>query len=296
MPRIIYLSHINIDMRVSIITINYNNLDGLRKTVESVVGQTYHDFEYIIVDGASTDGGAEYLKDVGSMSYPFVLKWVSEKDSGIYNAMNKGVRMAEGEYVLMLNSGDYLVDEHVIERIIPELEGTDIVQGNNIELRGNKRSRYKGYAHSDIDFFDVMRGRFLHQASFCRRDLFERYGYFDESYRISGDTKFFLNCLGAHNATFKYVDIDVVNYDCTGISASQSGEWYEQGVKENTRLRDELFSKRIQKHFEDNDKKIQLYDVLHKHKWIWYLTMAVAHIYRLFYGDYPEDFKREEIE
>lgn len=287
-------------MKLSIVTINYNNAEGLRKTMESVLKQTYYDFEYIIVDGASTDGSVDIIKEYAQKAEsqePRVksMIWTSEPDTGIYNAMNKGVRKAIGEYVLMLNSGDYLVDEHVIKRMMPELDGTDIVQGNNIELRGNNLSRYKGYAHSDIDFFDVMRGRFLHQASFCRRDLFERYGYFDESYRISGDTKFFLNCLGAHNATFKYVDIDVDNFDCSGISASQSGEWYEQGVKENARLRDELFSKRMQRHFEENDKKIRLYDVLHKHKWIWNLTMAVAHIYRLFYGEYPKDYKREAI-
>ena len=286
-------------MKLSIITINYNNAEGLKKTLGSVAAQTCTSFEHIIVDGASTDGSVDIIREYENQLHithsTIHLLWSSEKDNGIYDAMNRGIRKAKGEYTLMLNSGDYLVDERVIERIMPELDGTDIVQGNNIEECSGKTYRNRGYGKSDIDFFDVMKGHFLHQSSFCKRDLFERYGYFDESYRISGDTKFFLNCLGAHNATFKYVDIDVDNYDCSGISASQSGEWYEQGVKENARLRDELFSKRMQKHFEENDKKIRLYDVLHKHKWIWNLTMAVAHIYRLFYGEYPKDYKREAI-
>ena len=205
-------------MKLSIITINFNNLVGLRKTVESVVGQSCHDFEYIIIDGASTDGGAEYLKEIGGKSYPFELKWVSEKDSGIYNAMNKGIEIAEGRrvvnsfnrselvedknkdfedgYVLMLNSGDYFVDEHVIERMMPELDGTDIVQGNVITDKNGERIIKRGYGKSDISFIDVMWGNFLHQASFCRGDLFERYGYFDESYRIGGDTVFYAKCLG----------------------------------------------------------------------------------------------------
>ena len=116
-------------MKLSIITINYNNLAGLRKTVESVLAQTYREFEYIVIDGASTDGSAEYVRaQADKLTY-----WVSEQDTGIYNAMNKGVRAATGEYVLMLNSGDFLVDEYVVERILPELDGTDIVQGNTIE-------------------------------------------------------------------------------------------------------------------------------------------------------------------
>ena len=103
-------------MKLSIITINYNNLAGLQKTMESVFSQTCKDFEYIVIDGASTDGSAEYIRaHADQLTY-----WVSEKDTGIYNAMNKGVRAAKGEYLLMLNSGDFLVDDRVIERILPE--------------------------------------------------------------------------------------------------------------------------------------------------------------------------------
>ena len=148
-------------MRLSIITINRNNAEGLRETMGSVFRQTYCDFEYIVIDGASTDGSAEYIRaHADQLTY-----WVSEKDTGIYNAMNKGVRAAKGEYLLMLNSGDFLVDDRVIERILPELDGTDIVQGNTIE--GQKRNR--GYGKSDITFLDVMGGNFLHQNIFIDR-------------------------------------------------------------------------------------------------------------------------------
>ena len=270
-------------MKVSIITINYNNLDGLRKTVESVVGQSCHDFEYIIIDGASADGGAEYLKEIGGKSYPFELKWVSEKDTGIYNAMNKGLKMANGEYTLMLNSGDYLVDEHVIERIMSELDGTDIVQGNNIEERAKGVYRNRGYGKSDIDLFDIMKGHFLHQSSFCRRDLFERYGYFDESYRMSADTKFFMICLGQKDSSFKYVDIDVVNYDMSGISAEKNGPWAKCHREELMRIRREVFSGRMYVFMWENDKKVRLYNELHAHKWIWNIVMFMQHINRKLY-------------
>ena len=271
-------------MKLSIVTINRNNASGLRKTIDSVLKQTCHDFEYIIVDGASTDESVDIISASALQAEGLDFVWKSEPDTGIYDAMNRGVRRAKGEYVLMLNSGDYLVDEHVIEHILQELDGTDIVQGNNIEDRNGIIYRNRGYGKSDIDMNDVMHGHFLHQSSFCRRDLFERYGYFDESYRIAGDTKFFMNCLGVHNASFKYVDIDIANYDCNGISAPELGQWNEPSKTEYSRIISELFSQRMVTYAMGNEKKVRLYDRLHQHKWIWNLTMMVAHINSWFYG------------
>lgn len=280
-------------MKLSIITINYNNAAGLKKTLDSVAAQTCIDFEHIIVDGASSDGSVEIIREyeqflVSNLS-PLAsnLKWISEQDTGIYNAMNKGVRMAKGEYTLMLNSGDYLVDEHVIKKVLPLLDGTDIIQGNTIEDYAHQKVRNRGYGKSDIDFFDVMKGHFLHQASFCRKCLFDKYGYFDESYRIVSDTKFFMTCLGKGNASFKYIDIDIANYDITGISAETQGQWAERRVLEFRRMRNELYSNRLNNFFEENDKKIRLYNQLHQHKWIWNLVMLIAHINNWFYQIKP---------
>lgn len=275
--------------KLSIITINRNNAKGLHKTMESVFSQTYRDIEYIIIDGASTDNSIEVIREMSdtlndgmsrdkSLNDGMVFKWISEPDTGIYNAMNKGLRMSHGEYTLMLNSGDYLVDEHVIERILPELDGTDIVQGNNIEERNGVMFRNRGYGRSDIDIADVMKGHFLHQASFCRRDLFDRYGYFDETYRSSADSKFFMVCLGRHDATFRYMDIDVTNYDLSGISADTSDKWRKCRREELRRIIEEVFSERIYLFIRENDKKIRLYNELHAHKWSWYFTMMIARI------------------
>ena len=276
-------------MKLSIITINYNNAAGLKKTLDSVATQTCTDFEHIIVDGASTDASVEIIRayDQSHIANRRKIKWISEPDTGIYNAMNKGVRMAKGEYTLMLNSGDFLVDEHVIEKIISLLDGTDIIQGNTIEDCINHKMRNRGYGKSDIDFFDVMKGYFLHQAAFCRRDLFDRYGMFDESYRIIADTKFFMICLGNGNASFKYVDIDVANYDLTGISADTNEKWFKLRMQETYRMRNEIFPNRLNTFFEKNDKKIQLYNQLHQHKWIWNLVMLIAHINNWFYQIKP---------
>lgn len=286
-------------MKLSIITINYNNAIGLKKTLDSVASQLYTNFEHIIVDGASTDGSVdiiyEYEQSLNSNYSPLAsrLKWISEKDTGIYNAMNKGVRMAQGEYTLMLNSGDYLVDEKVIENVIPLLDGTDIIQGNIIEDLGINKYRNRGYGRSDIDFFDVMRGFFLHQAAFCRRDLFDRYGSFDESYKIIGDTKFFMSCL-MQDAKFRYVDLDITNYDISGISADTTGPWADLKWKENRRMREELYSQRINIFFEKNEKKIRFYDDLHRYKWIWKMVMVLNYIKNIFYSSLSL-IKREKL-
>lgn len=243
-------------MKLSVVTINYNNASGLQKTIDSVAIQTYKEFEHIIVDGNSNDEGVriiqeyDYAQRSSGQPHP-VIRWTSEVDKGIYNAMNKGVRMAQGEYVLMLNSGDTLVDEQVLERIIPELDGTDIVQGNTIEEHEGKQVQNKGYGKSEITMSDIKHGKFLHQASFCRRDMFERYGYFDDSYAIVADKKFFINCLGFHDASFKYVDIDVANFDVNGISSATEGPWHEKHEAEYKRLMDEMLPKRLKTYMED---------------------------------------------
>ena len=312
-------------MKLSIITINRNNAAGLRKTMESVFAQTYRDFEYIVVDGASDDGSVEVVKEFeqknnhslqGGDGVGF-FTWLSELDTGIYNAMNKGIEIASGlrfvnalnrselvedkhgeadrpkqsgvenkgnedGYVLMLNSGDYLVDGHVIERIMPELDGTDIIQGNIIKVENRKEIVCRGYGKSDISFIDAMGGNFLHQASFCRSELFVKYGYFDESYKINGDTVFYAKCLGFGNASFRYVDINIAYFDTTGISADPGAKWVELRKEEDERYA-KMFSSRMWEMFHHDKKKYTLYDKLHAHKWSWCLTMAMVHICNLLY-------------
>ena len=273
--------------KLSIITINYNNAAGLKKTLDSVAAQTYTDFEHIIVDGASTDGSVDEI--IAYSQSPIAnrhkITWLSEPDTGIYNAMNKGVRLAQGEYTLMLNSGDYMVDEQVIEKVIPLLDGTDIIQGNIIEEIKGSKYRNRGYGISNIDMFDIMKGHFLHQASFCRKDLFTRYGMFDESYRIAGDTKFFMNCLGINNASFKYIDVDITNYDISGISASQDQRVLKIRNEEFHRVINELFSNRMQQVVANSEKKIRLYNKLYSKRLLWYLIMAIVHIFDWFYRE-----------
>ena len=113
-------------MKLSIITINYNNAIGLKKTIESLIEQSYQEYEYIVIDGGSDDGSKEVIWE----SLRYVSSWCSEKDTGVYNAMNKGIMRATGEYLLFLNSGDYLYDSTVLEDVTSTLSGEDIIYGD----------------------------------------------------------------------------------------------------------------------------------------------------------------------
>lgn len=314
--------------KLSIITINRNNAAGLRETMESVFAQTYRDFEYIVVDGASDDGSVEVVKEFEQKINPSLqggdgvgfFTWISEPDTGIYNAMNKGIEIASGlrivntlnrseqsgdkhgeadqpkqsgvenkdnedGYVLMLNSGDYLVDEYVIERILPELDGTDIVQGNTLSQLDGKLWRNRGYGKSDISFLDVQRGHFLHQASFCKLSLFGQFGLFREDYKYVSDTIFFIKALGLGGAPFKYVDIDVANFDTTGFSSSNDPVIYSTYQAEEQRMQKELFPGRLYPFCRDVERKVVLYDSLHQHRWIWNIVMFLKIVNNWIYSE-----------
>ncbi len=121
-------------MRLSIITINYNNASGLRKTLASVAAQTYRNIEHVIIDAASTDGSVDVIKEYASASIHPVI-WSSEKDKGIYNGMNKGIRKATGDYCQFLNSGDTLAAPEVTERMMAAMEdGIDVLYGDMLKI------------------------------------------------------------------------------------------------------------------------------------------------------------------
>ena len=266
-------------MILSVITINKNNASGLRKTIESVINQTFEDFEYIVIDGASDDGSVEVIKEHSDR----ISFWVSESDTGIYSAMNKGIRKANGEYVLMLNSGDYLCGRNVLEDIFPALNGVDIVQGNRIEKHDDGLWLNRGYGKSELSFLDVQRGHFLHQAAFCKHDLFEKYGYFDESYKYVSDTIFFIKTLGYGNSSFKYVDIDIVYFDMNGVSNTGDMTIREKHAEEVSRMNRELFPGKLYEFCLESERKIMLYDELKSCGFLWKMTLMIKTLYERIY-------------
>ena len=212
-------------MKLSIITINYNNAEGLRKTMESVLAQTYTDIEYVIVDGASTDGSVDVIRELATRP---TIKWVSEKDRGIYNAMNKGIRMATSEYIQILNSGDILFDANVTKRMIEQLEQTNtqreepigILYGNMIKVNAaGKVVDKSGYTEYSLRQF--YSSTLNHDCAYIRRNLFDEYGLYDENLKIVSDWKWYLLAIGLGRVKPEYVDIDVTIFDDGGISETQ---------------------------------------------------------------------------
>ncbi|MGI5974567.1 MAG: glycosyltransferase family 2 protein [Paludibacter sp.] len=194
-------------MRLSIITINRNNVIGLRKTIESVVCQAFKDFEYIIIDGASTDGSVDVIKEY----HDSITYWVSEPDKGIYNAMNKGIKVAKGEYCYFLNSGDWLYDCKILEMVFNENINSDIISGNILK---------KTEVETSPQIFTIRNlliKNIPHQAMFIKKKLFENDQMYNEGLKILSDFLFNIQvCL--KGVSYKYINLIIANYDTTGIS------------------------------------------------------------------------------
>lgn len=207
-------------MTLSIITINFNNFDGLKKTVESVVNQTYRDLEYIIVDGASTDGGAEYVKQMSTQSYSFPLTCISEKDTGIYNAMNKGIKKAKGEYLLFLNSGDFLIAPDVIERVFAKEHTSDLLCAR-CQVSDNGKVVWTSMPPKIVTFGTLYYHGLPHQATFIRRDLFDRCGLYREDFKYNSDMAFWYTSVVDHHASSEPIDVITTDYNLDGMSARE---------------------------------------------------------------------------
>jgi glycosyltransferase involved in cell wall biosynthesis len=200
-------------MKLSIITVNYNDAAGLEKTILSVIKQTFRDIEFIIIDGGSTDGSREIINNYNEkISYS-----VSEKDNGIYDAMNKGIHQAHGEYLLFLNSGDYLYKDDVLNELFLQNPTCDLIYGNQYKI-GKGIVRYPPAI--SLNFF--MEDTLPHQATFIRRELFNTVGLYDEKYEIANDYKFFVEALFSYQCSYKYYDITIAYFDQTGLSNQQS--------------------------------------------------------------------------
>ncbi|UKM63639.1 glycosyltransferase [Flavobacteriaceae bacterium GSB9] len=204
-------------MLISIITINYNNVKGLKHTFDSVFNQTFGDFEYIVIDGNSTDGSKELIEvNKDRLSY-----WVSEPDTGIYNAMNKGIKKATGDYLLFLNSGDLFVNDQALETFVSYNPKEDILYGNITVVDKNKEW-VKTYPKK-LTFGYLKIDSLPHPASLIKRHCFDDYIY-DESLNIVSDWKFFIVGICKKGFSYRYVNevISVFNYD--GMSSLLSNK------------------------------------------------------------------------
>lgn len=204
--------------KLSIITINFNNVVGLEKTIQSVISQTFNNYSFIIIDGGSTDRSVEVIKQYASkLSY-----WVSEADKGIYCAQNKGIAKATGEYCLFLNSGDILINNDILKDVFSSAPDVDIVSCDLSVSDGNSNVIEKMPESIDTDYF--LLSSISHPSTLIRRLLFNKIGLFDESFKICGDYDFFLRALLINKATYKHIPVVLSQFDASGISSNSSGK------------------------------------------------------------------------
>lgn len=199
-------------MKLSIITINYNNCAGLKKTIDSVVAQTYRDFEWLVIDGGSTDGSRALIEQNAShLSY-----WVSEPDHGVYHAMNKGLDAAQGEYLLFLNSGDWLVDADTLEKCQLDSTSADVLYGDSLFVFQDhiEEIRYP----DPLSFNHLYKGFLGHASSFIKSSLLRKERY-TEQYKIVSDWEFWIK-MALKDASFVHLPLSVSYFDTTGISST----------------------------------------------------------------------------
>lgn len=221
-------------MRYSVITINYNNIKGLRHTIDSVVNQTYDNYEYIIIDGGSTDGSLDIIKRYND----YITYWVSEKDRGIYHAMNKGVAQAHGDYCIFMNSGDCFYDREVLTNVSNVITEEGVVVGKVVY--GNDNIISPPPKSGELTLYHLYSGAIPHQGSFIKTDLLRKYPY-DENLKISSDWKFFLQTLILDNCSIRYSDVFVARYDMHGFSSSNP----ELMLQEKEKVLSSIFPARV---------------------------------------------------
>ena len=297
-------------MKLSIITINRNNAAGLRKTLASVASQTYRNIEHIVIDGASTDDSVEVIKDYVNKCMMYDVLWVSEPDTGIYNAINKGIEIAMGrrvvdethtshiihntssqsecdDYVQILNSGDILATPDVTERMFAALAEHDtlnikhqtsipILYGNMIKEYPN-RKHIKDTCGSDLytpeSFLYFYKGTLNHDCAYIRRDLFDKYGLYDEKMRICSDWAWYVKAIALGGEKPVYTNIDVTIFDMNGISES-GGKNAELIQKERRGYMESILPASILRDYDTFAFPILQYQRLRKyHLWPWVYFM-----------------------
>ena len=272
-------------MKLSIITITYNNVEGLNRTIQSVQSQTFRDFEHIIVDGGSTDGSVEIIRQyadseairpegykatrqekngkaddtlpncpIASSPNRHEICWISEKDRGVYDAQNKGIRLAHGEYCYFLNAGDTFCADDVLERMfLPNSlivsspnRLPDILYGNEIIVDGNGQRVGIARGVENPSFVDLYNSCMKHQASFIRRSLFDKYGMYDADMRICSDFDWFFRVIAFHDdVTLQYKDVDIAYFENTGVSYHSP----ELCARERQQILDRYMTKRMQRDY-----------------------------------------------
>jgi glycosyltransferase involved in cell wall biosynthesis len=220
----------------SVITINLNKREGLRRTIQSVINQSFTDFEYIVVDGQSNDGSLDVIHEFDV----HITKKLIGKDSGIYNAMNKGLALASGTYIVFLNSGDEFKNLETLSKIHEKSGDKDFVYCD-VEIFYGDKWRIGKHPNILTTKF-LLTGMICHQAIFAKRNLFELTGPFREDYKVYGDYEWILRSVRKHNATFRHIARVLVRYEEVGLSNTTDKKLQR---REKDSIHDIYFSKSL---------------------------------------------------
>jgi len=204
-------------MKYSIITVNYNNKKGLQRTIESVIHQTFRDFEYIVIDGGSTDGSKEILEEYDA----HITYWVSEKDNGIYNAMNKGIAKATGDYLNFMNSGDCFYANDVLEHVSTYPTDADFIVGRDYHYSEEKQQGHASIQPQRTTMIHFFVSTLDHQSSFIKRELFKDSPY-REDFRLVSDWIFFTEKIVSENKQVQFIPDIICRREDGGISQQQN--------------------------------------------------------------------------
>lgn len=216
--------------KFSIITVCRNEEAAIRGTCESIVSQKYQNFEWVVVDGASTDGTLKILNKYRNEIHHFV----SEPDAGIYNAMNKGAAMASGDYLIFMNGGDRFASSDVLDAVA-QCPDTDLIVG---ELEFADDGGVRTFP-SQLNSGYLRRNMLPHQATFFHRSIFKRFGYFDESFKIAGDYEFFVRIIKKNKVLYHRILKVLAVFSGGGMSSGS----YQRALRkhENHRVRWKYF-------------------------------------------------------
>lgn len=267
-------------MKLSIVTINYNNAEGLRRTLASVMTQTCHEIEHVIVDGASADESVNIIHEYEALNTssknPLSIKWCSEPDGGIYNAMNKGIKQASGDYIQILNSGDILASNDVVEKMLAAIEtnkNPDFLYGN-MEKKDYSTGKIIGKSQNiEYSLRQYYSSTMNHDCCYISKSLYEKYGLYDESLKIVSDWKWFLQAIGMGDVRPIYVNIDVTIFDASGISETN----IDLRNEERRKVLKEILPPAVLSDYDKHAFDMEQMDRIRRHKmyWIAYLVERV---------------------
>ena len=271
--------------KYSIIVVTFNNADGLERTLDSIRLLNYGQKEVIVFDGGSKDGSL----DIMGRNEDIITVAVSEKDKGIYNAMNKGIKVAKGEYLQFLNSGDWLWDGDVLQEVLSDevCGNADIVYGKTMVNDVNGYVFESGHHFDPFTPYSLVAYSMPHQSTFTKRMLFERIGLFDEEFRLSGDLDFFFRAIIINHALTKHIDRSITHFaggglsmTAPGLEAEEKKMILEKYMPSGSILDFEqyLAYRKSDKLLKENNKAIEVYDTLHRR---WFTRKIMHFLYRL---------------